>query len=642
MILCRLVGVVTVSLSLASAVPAGVVASEKDGQERGRTAQSRSVEKESGSRAKIPVLRQPGIAGGGRHEVTRRGKGDRANVKTERFKRMPKAGMDAMRQGFRDGGALKVPSRAGAYRRPGARERRPAMPGVESSAREGVVFGGGDDRARGRGAARGKPAGFIGHDWAASGGKGWRYGRARRPSYDSRSDEFIFPDGRRVRGRDPKGRPGRVTEDGSIVYRDGTVVRHDVRTGVTTVKRPDGTRFQRTYTRGPRDERPKYDPATDSYVFSDGKRVRARDPQGRMGTVREDGSIEYEDGTVVTHDTKTGETVINRPDGMTVVDRRGTRRSEYPRYDPERDAYVYEDGNRPGTNIIATDPAGNRGVVQPDGSIRYSDGTVVRRDSTRGTTEIIRPDGSRTTYYSDGTVVSYNAGTGRRTIRRRGAPKLIVLEGGRKGGVGDEPDSGGDAEGSGSSDEGTSGGNGSGGSGEDAGEDADEDRGDGGDGGSGDEADDAGTTGDDDESSEEDTSSRPAEGRGDSGGGRRATGPVDERVRRMRGEAPPETASACGRAPGGGFAGPAMRPKGPEGETPCVEELVERSGAKPGGDARAPELTDYAWEDDAVRRAPAAGPRPDCDERIRDCSGRGPQGYVRDPFDLSPVINPAP
>ncbi len=120
-----------------------------------------------------------------------------------------------------------------------------------------------------------------------------------------------------------------------------------------------------------------------SFVFSDGTRVRAVDPSGRAGTVQSDGSIRYSDGTRVTHDPVSGESKIVHPDGSS------TRANPN---DPRRsgDSYVYGDGVR----VRATDPAGKVGQVQGNGSIRYSDGTTVSHDVRSGDTKIVHADGS--------------------------------------------------------------------------------------------------------------------------------------------------------------------------------------------------------------------------------------------------------
>ncbi len=119
-----------------------------------------------------------------------------------------------------------------------------------------------------------------------------------------------------------------------------------------------------------------------SFVFSDGTRVRAVDPSGRAGTVQSDGSIKYSDGTRVTHDPVSGESKIVHPDGS------ATRANPN---DPRRsgDSYVYGDGVR----VRATDPAGKVGQVQGNGSIRYSDGTTVSHDVRSGDTKIVHADG---------------------------------------------------------------------------------------------------------------------------------------------------------------------------------------------------------------------------------------------------------
>ncbi|HFA59251.1 MAG TPA: hypothetical protein ENJ83_01035 [Rhodospirillales bacterium] len=449
---------------------------------------------------------------------------------------------------------------------------------------------------------------------------------SRRPTYDPGRDAFIYPDGRRVRGTDPAGNRGRVREDGSIEYSDGTVVSHDTKTGVTTITRPDGTTETRTYRRGNRTERPTYDERTDTYVYSDGMRVRGSDPSGNRGRVREDGSIEYSDGTVVVHDTDTGETIIRRPDGTTRVDDRGSARTEGPEYDPETDSYVYDGGRGPGTRIRGSDPSGARGEVQEDGSILYSDGTRVTRDSTRGITRVFKPDGSTMTYYSDGTVVTYDASTGKTTRRRVRTGSAAQTGGSERSSDGEQ----------GAEDESGSGGE------DDSGDAADSDSTDGEDeegGGEGSDSDgDADGEGSDDADGETDgedaTEYTPGAGRS-AKGGPKASDEIDEIVARKTGAAAPAQPDRCDR-PGPDGSGPTMKPRGGEEQAACAEVEGGVDTTNSGG---GPSVEDYAWSVDS--RTPASGLGPDCDERVMDCEA-GPPLRTVDPFDRSPVINPNP
>ncbi len=449
---------------------------------------------------------------------------------------------------------------------------------------------------------------------------------SRRPTYDAGRDAFIYPDGRRVRGTDPAGNRGRVREDGSIEYSDGTVVSHDTKTGVTTITRPDGTTETRTYRRGNRTERPTYDERTDTYVYSDGMRVRGSDPSGNRGRVREDGSIEYSDGTVVVHDTDSGVTIIRRPDGTTRVDDRGTARTDGPEYDPETDTFIYDGGKGTGTRVRGSDPSGARGEVQEDGSILYSDGTRVTRDSTRGITRVFKPDGSTMTYYSDGTVVTYDASTGKTTRRRVRTGSAAQAGGG---------------EGSSDGEQGAEGESGSGGeddSGDAAGSDSTDGEDEEGEGEGSDSDGGAGSEGSDDADGETDgedaTEYTPGAGRS-AKGGPKATAEIDKIVARKTGAAGPAEPDRCER-PGPGGSGPTMKPRGGEEQAACVEVEGGVDTTDSGG---GPSVEEYAWSVDS--RSPASGLGPDCDERVMDCEAGFPLRTV-DPFDRSPVINPNP
>jgi hypothetical protein len=48
---------------------------------------------------------------------------------------------------------------------------------------------------------------------------------------------YVFADGTKIPARDPAGNPGKINDDGSVSYSDGTTVRHDVRSGTTTYER---------------------------------------------------------------------------------------------------------------------------------------------------------------------------------------------------------------------------------------------------------------------------------------------------------------------------------------------------------------------------------------------------------------------
>lgn len=121
----------------------------------------------------------------------------------------------------------------------------------------------------------------------------------------------------------------------------------------------------------------------DVFVYADGARVRAVDPQGHAGAVQSDGSIRWSDGTALSHDTASGDTKITRADGSVAQSN-----SHVP--EKQGNAFVYSDGTR----VRATDPSGKPGVAKPDGSIVYGDGTRVSHDTASGDTKIFHADGT--------------------------------------------------------------------------------------------------------------------------------------------------------------------------------------------------------------------------------------------------------
>ena len=118
-----------------------------------------------------------------------------------------------------------------------------------------------------------------------------------------RGNVFVFADGTQVRAADPAGRTGQVGSDGSIRWSDGTRVSHDITTGESRLERPDGSK-EITNSHNPTR-------VGDTFVYSDGTRVRATDPSGAAGTLRKDGSIVYSDGTVFSHSVGTGDTNVD-------------------------------------------------------------------------------------------------------------------------------------------------------------------------------------------------------------------------------------------------------------------------------------------------------------------------------------------
>lgn len=83
------------------------------------------------------------------------------------------------------------------------------------------------------------------------------------------------------------------------------------------------------------------------------------------------------------------------------------------RYDPDRNIYLFSDG----AMIRATGPSGRRGTIVDNGSIRYSDGTIVRHDFTDHTTKIVHVNGSTELVFPDRTHLTHNPTTGLTTVR---------------------------------------------------------------------------------------------------------------------------------------------------------------------------------------------------------------------------------
>lgn len=115
----------------------------------------------------------------------------------------------------------------------------------------------------------------------------------------------------------------------------------------------------------------------DFITLPNGQKVRAAAPDGGRGKVNPDGSISYPDGTRVGVGADDS-TVITRPDGSTSSS-------------PPPDSFELPNGQQ----VRATDPSGQRGKQNADGSVTYPDGTAVGMGN-KGETMITRPDGSST------------------------------------------------------------------------------------------------------------------------------------------------------------------------------------------------------------------------------------------------------
>lgn len=112
-------------------------------------------------------------------------------------------------------------------------------------------------------------------------------------------------------------------------------------------------------------------------TLPNGQKVQATAPDGRRGKVNPDGSISYPDGTQVDVGAD-GSTVVTRPDGSS-------------RSQPAPDTFELPNGQQ----VRATDPSGQRGKQNADGSVTYPDGTRVGLGNN-GETVVTRPDGTST------------------------------------------------------------------------------------------------------------------------------------------------------------------------------------------------------------------------------------------------------
>lgn len=125
----------------------------------------------------------------------------------------------------------------------------------------------------------------------------------------------------------------------------------------------------------------------DFFLYRDGTRVRRFDPLGRAGKVNPDGSVSFPDGTIISHNSATGETSFTRPDGS--VTRTNVRT---PIVNGEN--FVWNDGLR----IDRTDSSGRPGVINDDGSISYPDGSHVSYDPRTGLVQLLSAEGNASNY----------------------------------------------------------------------------------------------------------------------------------------------------------------------------------------------------------------------------------------------------
>lgn len=172
------------------------------------------------------------------------------------------------------------------------------------------------------------------------------------------TDYFTLPNGQKVRTTDPNGGRGKVNADGSVTYPDGTTVGVGANDN-TVVRRADGSTSSQ--------------PPPDTFELPNGQQVRATDPSGQRGKQNADGSVTYPDGTTVGMGSK-GETVVTRPDGSTSSSDAPDKGPAGSGTDTAGNGWVTLPN---GERVPANGPDGQPGVLQPDGSIQYGDGTVI-------------------------------------------------------------------------------------------------------------------------------------------------------------------------------------------------------------------------------------------------------------------------
>lgn len=149
--------------------------------------------------------------------------------------------------------------------------------------------------------------------------------RGAYPSHTDNGDSvFVLGNGQTVPRTGPDGRPGTPNDHGGVDYGDGT-----------SVNPSEGGRT--VVTGGSHGSYIAVEESTDgngnaTFDLGNGTSVPATGAGGR-GHISESGSgVEYEDGTYVTVDAKTGDTVIMRPDGSSEVMRGSNNRDAAAEY----------------------------------------------------------------------------------------------------------------------------------------------------------------------------------------------------------------------------------------------------------------------------------------------------------------------
>lgn len=477
---------------------------------------------------------------------------------------------------------------------------------------------------------------------------------------------FGSRDGTRIPATSPQGASGGINSDGSVSYSDGTRVEHNDDTGETRITFPDGhveTRQRGDGTSNPdynpelgvspdndpgHAPPPRYDAEQDAYIYGDNTGVKASH-NGQRGAVQDNGDILYGDGTRYSHDAGTGRTVVTHADGSTdVYDNQRQHSQDGPgihhghlhtgpgvdttasddggtdvhdrqtgttahfgggwvagagmgsaKYDNKTDTFDFGDG----THV----PASHNGVagkINGDGSVEYSDGTRVEHNNASGETRITHPDGS----------VSY---------QHRGDGEPVDDDSGSDG----NDDSGGSSgDDSGSSDDRND---------DSADDSTDEEADSSDDSGSDDSSEDSGSDADSEDSDSEDDGASDEsragfEGGRGSDGGPSATGVVDDRVARMKGEKrDPESPDDAG--PGNGGSAPDKvsqpGPGGGSGDSPL---------ARPSADGHQSPVAGVVVPDVKTPSSVGGG---DC-FKPDGCDNTPTGGFRLDPFNRDPATNP--
>jgi len=168
------------------------------------------------------------------------------------------------------------------------------------------------DSSAGASEPAGKSVGFPKADSAAlAGGTGNKENEAY-PSADANGNPvFVMPNGRMVPRIGSDKRPGKANDQGGIDYGDGTSINPTDSGGTVVTGSPNGS-YIAVETSTDADGNATYDLGNGTSVLVDGP--------GGHGTIANGGAgVEFEDGSFISVDAKTGQTVFQHADGTTEV-----------------------------------------------------------------------------------------------------------------------------------------------------------------------------------------------------------------------------------------------------------------------------------------------------------------------------------